>query len=112
MLIRVMIFCLRILAPHLQRSSEGQGLSFFRGYVRLPPSTNSMEGREIDPRHLCGDTSESDLSESDSEEEPVERIEKSSVEIVQPPPSQSIDEQQPFADNNDLLRSDCSEERS
>ncbi|KAM7535274.1 hypothetical protein Aperf_G00000103892 [Anoplocephala perfoliata] len=99
----------RSLAPHLRGSSEGQGLSFFRGYVRLPPSTNSVRP-EIDPRHLCGDTSESDLSDSDPEEEPVKGIDKPTVENVQPPTPQSLDEQQPFSDDDGVLRTDCVEE--
>ncbi|VDD75514.1 unnamed protein product [Mesocestoides corti] len=41
----------------LDKSTE---LRFFRGYVRFPTATDAAL-RQSDPRHLCGDTSDSDV---------------------------------------------------
>lgn len=57
-----------IISSHRRKSDTFQGLRFFRGYVRIPSSTSTVR-REVDPRNLCGDTSESEFSSSDSGEE-------------------------------------------
>ncbi|VDL53639.1 unnamed protein product [Hymenolepis diminuta] len=101
-----------ILSSHLRKSDTSQGLRFFRGYVRLPLSTNTVR-RDVDPRHLCGDTSGSEFSSSDSEEESTaEKImEPSAASVVkEPSPSpENLEEEPPSANDEDLLRTDCAE---
>nr|CDS28567.2 leucine rich repeat containing protein 68 [Hymenolepis microstoma] len=81
-----------IISSHRRNSDTSQGLRFFRGYVRIPPSTNIVR-REVDPRKLCGDTSESEFSSSDSGEEE----EGCSTKEAKEPSSNSLN----------LLRTDC-----
>ncbi|VDO05249.1 unnamed protein product [Rodentolepis nana] len=87
----------RIISPHRRKSYMSQGLRFFRGYVRIPPSTSTVR-REIDPRSLCGDTSESEFSSSDSgEEEEEEWIMKETKE--------------PSSSDGIILRTNCVDNR-
>lgn len=79
--------------------------------MRLPLSTNTVR-REVDPRHLCGDTSGSEFSSSDSEEESTaEKIMESSATSVvkEPSPSENLEEELASANDEDLLRTDCAE---
>lgn len=110
-----------------RKPDASQSLRFFRGYVRLPPSSNNLR-REVDPRHLCGDTSESDFSNSDEEEEETEvetrndpvgesesPAEKTGVQSKKDAPAvqgplvsdPNRVEDWPTADDEDLLRTDC-----
>ncbi|KAL5109139.1 Protein phosphatase 1 regulatory subunit 37 [Taenia crassiceps] len=76
---------------------EGE-LRFFRGYVRFP-ATNGMR-REPDPRHLCGDTSESDVDD-DSESN------LSPEKTPSPARPEATTVQTSFLGDNDLCRTDC-----
>lgn len=81
-------------------SRREEGLRFFRGYVRFP-FTNGMR-REPDPRHLCGDTSGSEVDDDSESDFSSEKT---------PPPSESDAPtvRTSFLGNNDLCRSDCVE---
>ncbi|KAL5964569.1 Protein phosphatase 1 regulatory subunit 37, partial [Taenia solium] len=86
---------------HKDEANRREGeLRFFRGYVRFPP-TNGIR-REPDPRHLCGDTSESEV---DDDSEPDFSSEKT------PPPSrpEAPTVQTSLLGVNGICRSDCME---
>lgn len=92
-------------------SNEDKSLRFFRGYVRFPLTTSGTR-REPDPRHLCGDTSDSDSDDSDSDLDSCtssSAAEKTSSGVL---PSSLREEREPsteksFVDDDYILQSDC-----
>ena len=101
----------RIIPTNLVRA-KNENLKFFRGYVRFRPSSNGMR-KEPDPRHLCGDTSESDISESDSDSDSspsycgAEKTPSSPRKKQEEKADSEAEVEKSFVDDDDLLRTGC-----